>query len=117
MHYDSHLELILACDASPTEVGVILSKKLSNNVEKPIAFMSRTLSKCEQEYSQIDKEALAIVYAVKHFHQYLYGRHFILKSDFKPLISIFGENKGIPVLTAHRLQRYANSLSGYTYTI
>ena len=49
------------------------------------------------------------------FHQYLYGRKFTLITDNKPLISIFGEKKGIPVVTANRLQRYALFLSGYQY--
>jgi hypothetical protein len=47
----------------------------------------------------------------------LYGRSIILKTDHKPLIPIFGEKKGIPVMAAHRLQRYAIFLAGYTYTI
>ncbi|XP_050059397.1 uncharacterized protein K02A2.6-like [Aphis gossypii] len=116
-HYDTTLELVLACDASPKGIGAVLSHKFPNKVEKPIAFASRTLSKSEQGYSQLDKEALALVYGVKYFHQYLYGRSFILKTDHKPLISIFGEKKVIPVMAAHRLQRYAIFLEGYSYTI
>jgi len=44
----------------------------------------------------------------------VYGREFILRTDHKPLVSIFGEKKGIPLMSAHRLQRYAIFLSGYT---
>jgi len=92
-HYDTTLELVLACDASPNGIGAVLSHRSPNREEKPIAFASRTLSKSEQGCSQLDKEALALVFGVKYFHQYLYGRPFILKTDHKPLISIFGEKK------------------------
>jgi len=47
----------------------------------------------------------------------LFGRKFILRTDHKQLISIFGEGKRIPTMAAHRLQRYAIFLSGYSFTI
>jgi hypothetical protein len=115
-HYDTTLELVLACDAISKGIGAVLSHRFPYKLEKPIALASRTLSKSEQRYSHLDKEALALVYGVKYFQQYLYGRPFILKINHKPLISIFVEKKGIPVIAAHRLQRYASFLTGYTYT-
>lgn len=117
IHYNTDLELILAYDASPVGVGAVLSHWLPDGKDKPIAFTSRTLTKSEQGYSQINKEALALIYGVKYFHQILYGRKFILRTDHKPLISIFGEGKGIPTMEAHRLQRYAIFLSEYSFTI
>jgi len=54
---------------------------------------------------------------VKKFHQYLVGHTFELVTDHQPLLSIFNPTKGIPVATANRLQRWAISLMGYTYTI
>ncbi|XP_060880783.1 uncharacterized protein K02A2.6-like [Metopolophium dirhodum] len=85
--------------------------------EKPIAFVSRTLSESEKNYAQIELEALALVFAVKYFHQFVYGREFVLRTEHKPLVSIFGDKKGIPLMSAHRLQHYAIFLSGYTYKI
>jgi hypothetical protein len=74
---------------------------------------SRTLTKTEQNYSQIDKEALALVWGVKKFHLYLFGRHFTLVTDHEPLTAIFNPKKGIPAMTVARLQRYALFLAGF----
>ena len=49
--------------------------------EKPIMFASRTLSKAEKNYSQIQKEELGIIFAGKTFHQFIYGRHFTIQTD------------------------------------
>ena len=60
---------------------------------------------------------MSIIYGVKKFYQYLAGRKFELVTDHKPLVTIFGENKGIPTTTAGRLQRWALTLSGFSYSI
>ena len=116
-HYDPDVPLKLACDASPYGLGVVLSHVWPSGLERPVAFASRTLTKSEQNYSQIDKEALAIVWGVQKFHNYVFGRCFTIVTDHEPLTSIFHPKKGIPVMTAARLQRYALFLSGHSYSI
>ena len=69
------------------------------------------------QYAQIDKEALATVWGVKKFHNYLFGRNFTLLTDHEPLTSIFHTSKSLPAVTAARLQRYALFLAGFDYTI
>ena len=59
--------LIVACDASPCGVGAVLSHLMPDRSEKPIIFASRTLSKAKKNYSQIEKEGLAIMFALKKF--------------------------------------------------
>lgn len=117
-HFNPAAELILTVDASPYGLGAVLSQ-IENGTEKPISYMSRSLNSAEKKYSQIQKEATAIIFGVKKFHQYLYGREkpFILRTDHKPLISIFSPDKGIPEISANRLQRYAIFLSAYNYKI
>ena len=65
--YDPALPLILATDASKHGLGAALSHKFENGLERPIAYASRTMTATETKYTQIDKEALAIVWAVKFF--------------------------------------------------
>ncbi|GBL79130.1 Retrovirus-related Pol polyprotein from transposon 17.6 [Araneus ventricosus] len=117
VHYDPQLPITLASDASPVGVGCVLAHIYPDGSERPIAFAYKTLSKTEQKYSQIDKEALAIVWAVKKFHLYLKGRRFTLVTDHKPLVAIFGSKRGLPVLTATRLLHYALILQSFQFDI
>ena len=115
-HYDESLPLKLATDASSYGLGAVISHVLPNDEERPIAFSSRSLSKSEQNYSQIDKEALGLVYGVRKFHTYLYGRKFTLVTDHKPLTSILGPKRAVSAVTAARLQRWSLLLSAYVTT-
>ncbi|GFN87707.1 hypothetical protein PoB_001421300 [Plakobranchus ocellatus] len=117
MRYDPDLPLRLATDASPYGLGAVLSHVTREGDERPIAYASRTLNKAENNYSQIDKEGLSIVWAVKKFFNYLCGRHFTLITDHQPLKFIFSPSRGIPAMSAARQQRYAIFLSGMNYTI
>ncbi|KAL1258966.1 hypothetical protein QQF64_009543, partial [Cirrhinus molitorella] len=116
-HFNPTLPVQLACDASPYGVGAVVSHIMPSGEEKPIAFASRTLSKVECNYAQIEREALAIVFGVKKFHQFLFGRRFTLLTDHRPLTSIFGPHSGIPSLAAARMQRWALLLSAHQYDI
>ncbi|KAK3100621.1 hypothetical protein FSP39_022706 [Pinctada imbricata] len=116
-HYDPDLPLSLATDASPFGLGAVLSHTMPDGSERPIAYASKSLSPAEKNYSQIEKEALGIVWGVKKFNTYLFGRHFRLVTDHQPLTSIFSPSKGISNTSAARLQRYALFLAGYDYNI
>lgn len=114
---DPTLKIRLACDASAYGIGAVLSHEMPDGSEKPIGFVSRTLSVAERKYSQIEKEGLACVFGVKRFHAYLFGHHFKLQTDHRPLMTLFNENKSIPVQASNRIQQWALTLSSYQYTI
>lgn len=116
-HYNPDLSIIVSADASNKGIGACIQDQMSDNSIKPLAYASRTLLKAEQNYSQIEKEGLALIFAVKKFHKFIFGRRFILQTDHKPLLAIFGSKKGIPVFTANRLQRWAVILLSYNFNI
>lgn len=74
-------EFILDTDASGTGVGAVLSQISDSGVECVIAYFSKALSKTERQYCVTRRELLAIVLAVKHFHHYLYGTKFMVRTD------------------------------------
>lgn len=106
-HYNPKLQIIVSADASMQGLGAQISHVMPDGTEKPVAHASRSLTAAEKNYGQIEKEVLALVFAVKKFHPMVYGRKFLLRTDHRPLLAIFGSRKGIPVHSASRLQRWA----------
>ena len=116
-HYDVKRQIKLHCDASAYGLGACLVHIMDDGSEKPVAYASRTLTKPEKAYAQIEREGLGIIFGVRRFHQFLYGHPFTLVTDHQPLCKIFGSKQGIPTIVAARLQRWAIVLSAYDYTI
>ncbi|XP_060537701.1 uncharacterized protein K02A2.6-like, partial [Pantherophis guttatus] len=115
--YNETLPIKLTCDALPYGVGAVLSHELPNGSEAPIAFFSKTMSGAERNYSQLDKEALAIVAGVKRFHEYLYGRSFTIVTDHKPLLGLLAGDQPTPTFMSPRMTRWAIFLAGYSYRL
>ena len=82
--------------------------------EASVSF-SKVLSATQRRYSQIQKEALSLAYALKKFHQFLYGRKFIVVTDHKPLVTLFAPDKGTPAMAANRLARHMHYYGGIPY--
>ena len=116
MHFDVRKPIVLSCDASPYGLGVVLAHSVGG-FEHPVAFASRVLSSAEKNYSQIEREALSIVYGVQKFYQYLYGQRFVITTDHKPLLGIMGESRGVPQMVSPRLRKWSLILSTYNYSL
>ena len=108
-YYDPKADLEIQCDASQKGLGAALLQK-----GKPIAYASRALTDTEQRYAQIEKEMLAIVFALEKFNQYTYGRHVKIQSDHKPLESILKKSLAC---APRRLQGMMLRLQKYDYEV
>ena len=117
VHFQPDLELILASDASDYGVGAVFSHRMADEAERPIGYVSRSLNKAERGYSTIEKEALAIIFSVKKFNQFLYGQKFTIQTDHKPLEELFNEKKEVPQQVSPRVQQWALTLAAYEYKI
>lgn len=102
---------VLTTDASAFAIGAVLSQGPVGR-DLPIAYASRTLCSAETKYSTIERELLAIVWSVKHFRPYLYGRKFILVTDHRPLTWLFSIKD-----PGSRLARWRLKLEEYDYKI
>lgn len=89
---DFNKKFILETDASDFALGAVLSQKFDDGKEHPIAYASRTLNETECNYSATEKELLAIVWATKHFRPYIFGTHFEIRTDHKPLVWLRQKN-------------------------
>ena len=105
------LDFVVQTDASDVGIGGVLLQE-EEGFRQPIAYASRKLRAAERNYSVIEKECLSVVWAVKKFHRYLYGRAFDLKVDHKPLQYL----KRAKNLSA-RLMRWALSLQSYSFRV
>ena len=101
---------VLDTDASLCGIGGVLSQVQENGQEKVISFVSNTLSKTQQNYCTTMRELLAAVVFIKHFHHYLWGRKFILRTDHASLkwLVNFKEPEGM-------LARWLSVLCSYDF--
>ena len=100
-------------DASDRGFGAVLSQLDENSAERPVAFASRCLSASEMKYPVMEKECLALVWAVTdQFHPYVYGAHFLLRTDNQPLSWLKSLKDPSP-----RLARWILKLQEYDFDI
>ena len=105
------VQFIVQTDASQDGIGAILAQVIEGEF-CPIAFISRKLNSAEYNYSTIEKECLAIKWAVDRFYEYLYGNKFIIRTDHAPL-QWLSQNKD----KTSRLMRWALALQSYDFVI
>ena len=117
-YFDPCKDTEIIADASPVGLGALLcqKEKLRDGTEKisAIAYASKALTDVEQRYSQIENEALALVWACEKFHVYIYGKSFTLVTDHKPLEFLFNKPGS---RSQARIERWTMRLQEYDFTV
>lgn len=103
---------VLTVDASQSSIGAVLSQD-----SHPVIYVSRKLSGAESRYSNIEREALAVVWACKRLEHFLLGKTFTVQTDHKPLVYILGSQHPLKVDISARLMRFAVKMMHFDYTI
>lgn len=117
VHFNPELDLVLMCDASSYGIGAVLAHRMPDGSERPIGYASRSLSAAQRNYSQLEREALALVFGVQRFHSYLFGHHFELITDHQPLLALLHEHRPTSAQASARIRRWSLLLSAYEYKI
>jgi hypothetical protein len=110
--YSLNKEATVTTDASQEALAAVLTQE-----GHPVIFISRNLSGAERKYSNIEREALAITWAVTRLKHFLLGRRFDIVTDHQPLIHLFGSTKPIPESTSARITKWALLLMNYDYEV
>ncbi|CAB4036465.1 Transposon Tf2-9 poly [Paramuricea clavata] len=114
-YFDQTKETELITDASPFGLSAILTQKVpGSDQQNVVAYISRSLSDVERRYCQTEREALAIVWAIERLHIYLYGGHFTLITDCKPVELILNNPQSRPPA---RIERWNLRLQDYDFNV
>ena len=109
------MPLLLTCHSFAYGIFVVLSHRMPDGTDRPIAYSSRSLSKAEKNYAQLKREGLALIYGVTKFHKYVYGRVFTVITNRRPLLRLLGEDRAISAKASVRIQRWALTLVNYQH--
>jgi hypothetical protein len=112
--FDRSAFLSVLTDASPYALGAVLIQNRQSMNPGIIAYVSRSLTPVEKKYSQVEKEALALVWACERFCMYVIGKKFELLTDHKPLETLF--SKKISLVNA-RIERWQLQLQNFDYVV
>ena len=113
--YDPEKETMVSSDASSFGLGAVLVQKQPSGEMRPVAYANRSMTETERRYAQIEKEALAITWALEHWAEFLIGMRFKVETDHKPLIPLFS-TKLIDELPV-RIQRFRMRLMRFDFAI
>ena len=113
--YDPEKGTAVSADASSFGLGAVLMQKQPSGELRPVAYACRSMTETECRYAQIEKEALAVTWALEHWADFLIGMKFKVQTDHKPLIPLFSTKliDELPVC----IQRFRMRLMRFDFTI
>ena len=88
MHDNPSLPVILESDTRQYGIRAVILHCFPNGEYRPIAYSSRSFDSAKKDYSQIEKEGLAIIFGMTKYYMYLSGRKFTLRTGHKPLLKM-----------------------------
>ncbi len=109
--YSLRNEATVTIDASENAIAGVLTQN-----GKPVMYVSHALTSAERNYSNIEREGLAVVWSLLRMRQLLIGRKFTLITDHKPLLAIYG-SVSLPKVSATRMVRWAITLQQFDFGI
>lgn len=114
--FNPHHEILLETDSSGYGVAAVLFQRTDPSAPwLPVQCASRTLNAAERNYSNIEREALSVVYGTEKFKHCLLGSVFTIHNDQKALANLFAHDSGVPSSCSSRIQRWSLKLSQYNY--
>ena len=114
--YNSERHTVVSADASSYGLGAVLLQKQPSGELKPVAYASRSITNTESRYAQIEKEALALTWALEHWRDYLIDMPTInVETDHKPLVPLFTTKllDELPI----RIQRFRMRVMQFNITV
>ena len=112
-YYNTKKPATVMTDASQRGLGAVLLQPVNGQL-RPVAYASKSLTETQSNYSNIERELLGICFGVERFRTYLFGTHFHVITDHKPLVNILNKNVSA---APPRLQRMVLRLQGYSFDI
>ena len=109
---ETHFHLV---DGSPIGLGFVLTQKdVSTKEVTPLHYASCSFAPTEARYLQIDREALSVYWAIRHFHLVIYGEEFKVIADHQPLLALLKNPTSKP---SARIERWHMELQQYRFTV
>ena len=111
-YFNNDCKTRIVADAGPTGISAVLTQ-FQDGAWRVISCASRNLTDVKRRYSQMEKEALALVWACERFNLYVYGHDFELETDHKPLECIYKSTSK----PSARIERWVLSLQSYSFQV